>query len=154
MSRFTTGRTCATSGGQRSIAIDGNSSEQRNLEIYKTINENHKDTRSLLIAFALGCSALSPCKPLSDLSVHDKTARIYTVRYDSVNAILPNEVLKEHKRVQEQQATVSELKSTVARQQREMEGLVARLNEHAAELQRVSDQIETIRPAPRIVINP
>jgi len=39
-----------------------------------------------------------------------------TVRYDAVNAMLPNEFLKEHKKVEEQQATIAELKSTLARQ--------------------------------------
>jgi hypothetical protein len=36
------------------------------------------------------------------------------VRYDAVNAMSLNEFLKEHKKVEEQQATIAELKSTVA----------------------------------------
>jgi multidrug resistance efflux pump len=39
------------------------------------------------------------------------------VRYDAVNAMLLNEFLKEHKQVEEQQATISQLQSSVAKQQ-------------------------------------
>ena len=48
-----------------------------------------------------------------------------------MNAMLLNEFLKEHKRVEEQQATITELKSTVAQQQKEMETVVARVKEQA-----------------------
>ena len=42
-----------------------------------------------------------------DLVVHDKDGQIYTVRYEAVNAMLLNEFLKEHRKVQELQATVA-----------------------------------------------
>ena len=45
-----------------------------------------------------------------DLVVRDKNGEIYTVRYDAVNAMLLNEFLKEHKKVEEQQATITQLK--------------------------------------------
>jgi hypothetical protein len=57
----------------------------------------------------------------SDLVVRDKNGELLTVRYDAVNAMLLNEFLKEHKKVRQQQATITELKSTVAQQQNEME---------------------------------
>jgi len=38
------------------------------------------------------------------------------VRYQAVNAMLLNEFLKEHRKVQEKEATITELKSTVAHQ--------------------------------------
>jgi hypothetical protein len=46
------------------------------------------------------------------------------------------------------------LKSTVAGQQKEMEVLTAQLEEQAAQIQKVSAQIEMNRPTPHIVINP
>src|SRR5262249_39573090 len=52
-----------------------------------------------------------------DLVTRGSDGRVNSVRYDAVNAMLLNEFLKEHKRVEEQQATIAELKSTVARQQ-------------------------------------
>ena len=48
-----------------------------------------------------------------------------TVRYDAVDVMLLNEFLKEHKKVEEQQASIADLKSTVAMQQKEMQVLTA-----------------------------
>jgi hypothetical protein len=50
--------------------------------------------------------------------VRDKSGELLTVRYDAVNAMLLNEFLKEHRKVEEQQAIIAELKSTVAQQQK------------------------------------
>ena len=44
-----------------------------------------------------------------DLVVHDNNGEIYTVRYDAVNAMLLNEFLKEHKKVEKLEATVADL---------------------------------------------
>jgi len=62
-------------------------------------------------------------------------------------------VPQEHKKVQEQQSTIDELKSTVARQQNEMETVIACVKEQAAQIQKVSAQMETSRPAPKVVLN-
>jgi len=78
-----------------------------------------------------------------------------SVRYEQINAMLLNEFLKEHKKVEVQQATIAELKSTVAQQQKGMEVLTAQLKEQAAQIQRVSTHMETSKPAPRVTsINP
>src|SRR6266403_235698 len=50
----------------------------------------------------------------ADLVVRGDDGEIYTVRYDAVNAMLLNEFLKEHQKVQEQGATVAELKKQIA----------------------------------------
>jgi uncharacterized coiled-coil protein SlyX len=83
------------------------------------------------------------------------------VRYQAVNAMLLNEFLKEHRKVQElsstvetKLATIADLKSTVAQQQKGMEALTARLNEQAAQIQKVSAQLEANKPAPQVVNNP
>lgn len=88
-----------------------------------------------------------------DLIVRDKNGEIYSVRYDAVNVMLLNEFLKEHKKVEEQQASIADLKSTVALQQKKMQVFTAQLNEQAAQIQKVSAQLETSRPAPRVVAN-
>jgi uncharacterized coiled-coil protein SlyX len=82
------------------------------------------------------------------------------VRYDAVNAMLLNEFLKEHRKVQEQEASITQLKSTVAKQeatiaqqQRGMDAVTARLNEQAAQIQKVSTQLEASKPAPQVVEN-
>jgi hypothetical protein len=100
-----------------------------------------------------------------DLVVRDKEGKPYTVRYEAVNAMLLNEFLKEHKKVEEQQATIVELKSIVAQQGKdfetaatqqknsfqskfvEQEGQIKAL---ALGLQKVSAQIETSRSAPQM----
>jgi trimeric autotransporter adhesin len=89
----------------------------------------------------------------SELVVYDEKGEIYTVRYDAVNAMLLNEFLKEHKKVEEQQASIADLKSTVAQQQKGMEVLTAQLKEQAAQIQKVSAQLEVNKPAPQTVAN-
>ena len=82
-----------------------------------------------------------------DLVVRDKEGKVNTVRYDAVNAMLLNEFLKEHRKVEEQQATIAELKNAIAR-------LTARDDEQAAQIQKVSAQLEATKPAPQVVNNP
>jgi hypothetical protein len=79
-----------------------------------------------------------------DLVVRDGHGKPYTVRYEAVNAMLLNEFLKEHRRVEEQRAYF-ELKP--AQQQKQIEAL-------AATVQKVSDQIALSKPAPQLVANP
>src|SRR5439155_12636774 len=50
-----------------------------------------------------------------DLVARDDKGKPYTVRYDAVNAMLLNEFLKEHKRVEEQEETIAQLKSNAVR---------------------------------------
>jgi septal ring factor EnvC (AmiA/AmiB activator) len=90
----------------------------------------------------------------SDLVVRDAEGKVFTVRYEAVNAMLLNEFLKEHRKVQEQQATITELKSTVAQQQRGLQTVTARLEQQAAQIQKVSAQLEASKPAPQMVNNP
>jgi len=52
-----------------------------------------------------------------------------------------------HRNVAEQQSTIAELKTTVARQQKQIEALTATV-------QKVSDQIVLSKPAPQLVANP
>ena len=84
----------------------------------------------------------------------DPQGEIYGVRYDTIPILLLNEFLKEHKKVEEQQATIAQLKSTVAQQQKGMEVLTAQLKEQAAQIQKVSAQLEASKPAPKVVNNP
>jgi uncharacterized coiled-coil protein SlyX len=48
---------------------------------------------------------------------------------------------------------VQELETTVAQQAKGMEVLTAQLKEQAAQIQRVSAQLEVIKPAPQTVLN-
>jgi hypothetical protein len=73
------------------------------------------------------------------LVARDDQGKVYTVRYEAVNAMLLNEFLKEHHQVQD-------LKATVAKQQKQIEALTAGL-------QKVSAQIEVSKSAPRTALN-
>ena len=50
-----------------------------------------------------------------DLVVRDKNGEIYTVRYDAVNAMLLNEFLKEHRKNEEQEATIAAVEERTCR---------------------------------------
>jgi len=73
-----------------------------------------------------------------DLVARDDQGKPYTVRYEAVNAMLLNEFLKEHRKVEEQEATIIRL-------QKGMERVIARLEEQAAQIQKVSAQLATGR---------
>jgi hypothetical protein len=74
-----------------------------------------------------------------DLVARDAEGKAYSVRYEAVNAMLLNEFLKEHKKVEQ-------LEATAARQQKEIETLTAGL-------QKVSAQVELKQPSPQMAIN-
>jgi hypothetical protein len=72
------------------------------------------------------------------------------VRYEAVNAMLLNEFLKEHRKVEEQQATITQqrkdFETAIARQQKQIEALTGGL-------QKVNAQLELSKPAPQTVLN-
>ena len=78
------------------------------------------------------------------LVLPDKDGKPYTVRYDAVNAMVLNEFLKEHRKVEE---LTKEFQTTVAQQQKQIEALTTGL-------QKVSAQLEASKPAPQVVNNP
>ena len=106
--------------------------------------------RSGALSFGLIAEEVAEISP--DLITCDRDGKPETVRYEAVNAMMLNEFLKEHKKVEEQQATIAELKSTVVQQQKGMEAFTAQLKEQAAQLQKVSNQIEVSRLVPQQVV--
>jgi uncharacterized coiled-coil protein SlyX len=81
------------------------------------------------------------------LVLPDKEGKPYTVRYDQVNAMLLNEFLKEHRKVQRQEITIADMKSTIAQQQRAVELLTTRLDEQATQIQKVRAQLTVASPS-------
>jgi len=95
-----------------------------------------------------------------DLVARDEAGKPYTVRYEAVNAMLLNEFLKAHRKIEEQQATMVKVKSTLAKQegtiagqQKEIKALTASLKEQASQIQKVSDQLRVSKAAPQLVVN-
>jgi polyhydroxyalkanoate synthesis regulator phasin len=72
-----------------------------------------------------------------DLVARDEDGKVNTVRYEAVNAMLLNEFLKEHQKVEEQGATIAQMK-------KQIETLTARL-------QKVTARVESSQPAARVV---
>jgi predicted RNase H-like nuclease (RuvC/YqgF family) len=83
--------------------------------------------------------------------------QVESVRYEMVNAMLLNEFLKEHRKVEKLEATVAqqqkESQSIATRQQKEIEALAATVKEQASQIQKMSAQLELQKAAPRAVAN-
>jgi hypothetical protein len=99
-----------------------------------------------------------------DLVAHDEQGKPYSVRYEAVNSMLLNEFLKEHRNGQEQDATISQLKSTLvqqhndfqsalADQQKQITALTTALQDQAAQIQKVSVQLVADKKTSYVVVN-
>ena len=110
-------------------------------------NEQYDATQTL--AFGLIAEEVAEVYP--DLVGRNPKGEPESVRYEQINAMLLNEFLKEHKKVEEQEATITQLRkdfgATIAQ-------LTARLDEQASQIQKVSAQLEASGPAPQVVNNP
>jgi hypothetical protein len=78
-----------------------------------------------------------------NLVMRDKAGTVNTVPYEKINAMLLDELLKERKRLEEQQATISDLKKDFGL-------LSAQVKEQAGALQKVNAQLEMRRPLTRV----
>jgi hypothetical protein len=110
----------------------------------KPVTFHYKSDNTNTPQFGLIAEEVAEVNP--DLVVRGENGDIYTVRYDAVNAMLLNEFLKEHRKNEEQQATIAQLKSG-------MDALTATMKEQAAHIQKVSDQLEASKPTPHLVTN-
>jgi hypothetical protein len=86
-----------------------------------------------------GLVAEEVAKVAPDLVATDEEGKPFTVRYDEVNAMLLNEFLKEHKKVEAQGREIAELK--------------ARLTDQATLLQKISARLDAAGPTARLVEN-
>jgi hypothetical protein len=123
-------------------------------------NEEYDATQTL--AFGLVAEEVAEVYP--DLVGRNPEGQPESVRYEQINAMLLNEFLKEHKKVEEQaremheqQATIAELKSTVARQEVNFQSKLAAQGKQieglASNLERVSARLEGSKPATRVALN-
>ena len=105
---------------------------------FKPVTFHYKSDKTNRAEFGLIAEDVAKVDP--DLVVRDRNGEIYSVRYEEVNAMLLNEFLKEHRRVQELQANA-------AKQEKQIAAL-------AAGLQKVSAKLEASKPAPQVVNDP
>jgi len=117
----------------------------------KPVTFHYKSDKTGTPQFGLIAEEVAEVNP--DLVVRDKNGEIYTVRYDAVNAMLLNEFLKEHKRVEDlncglaEQASIvaeqkQEFRETIAQQDNKIRALIATVEKQAAQIQKVSTQVE------------
>jgi hypothetical protein len=114
----------------------------------KPVTFQYKDDKTATPQFGLIAEDVAEVNP--NLVVRDKDGQIYTVRYEALNAMLLNEFLKEHRRVEEQRAAITQLRedfrATVA-------VLTERLKEQDAKIGKVSAQVEMNRAAPQMIVD-
>ena len=101
----------------------------------KPVTFHYKTDNTGTPQFGLIAEEVAEVNP--NLVVRDKNGEIYSVRYDQVNAMLLNEFLKEHRKVQKLEAA--------------LDAVNERLKEQAAKIQKVSDQVQLSKPTPHMV---
>src|SRR6267378_2653354 len=107
----------------------------------KPVTFHYKSDKTNTPQFGLIAEEVAKVNP--DLAVRDENGEIYTVRYEAVNAMLLNEFLKEHRKVEQ---LTKDFESKIADQQKQIERLTAGL-------QKVSAQFEAKKPTPQVVAN-
>jgi hypothetical protein len=110
----------------------------------KPVTFHYKSDNTGTPQFGLIAEEVAEVNP--DLVVRDESGEIYSVRYDQVNAMLLNEFLKEHKKVQELEATVTQQHKNFERQQKQIDSLTSNL-------QRVSAQLEMNKATRTMALN-
>ena len=123
---------------KKDIAIMGQASE--GILSLRPVTFHYKTDGENTPQFGLIAEEVAKVNP--NLVVRDKNGEIYTVRYEAVNAMLLNEFLKEHRKVEQ---LTKEFQTTVALQQKQIEALTTGL-------QKVSAQLEVSKPEPQVVI--
>ena len=140
------GTTASSQRFKKDIATMKNASEA--ILSLRPVTFHYKTDATSTPQFGLIAEEVAKVNPA--LVLPDKEGKPYTVRYEAVNAMLLNEFLKAHRKIEEQEETISQLKqdfrATAAHQQKQIETL-------ASSLQKVSTQLEMRKPAPRIVVN-
>jgi hypothetical protein len=114
----------------------------------KPVTFHYKSDTTSTPQFGLIAEEVAEVNP--DLVVRDENGEIYSVRYDAVNAMLLNEFLKEHRRVQKQTQKIQEQETTIAELKKQVQTVVAHAKEQDIKIQRVSDQIQ-INSSPVVV---
>jgi uncharacterized coiled-coil protein SlyX len=117
----------------------------------KPVTFHYKSDKTNTRQFGLVAEEVAAVNP--DLVVRDANGEIYTVRYEAVNAMLLNEFLKEHKKVEKQQATIAELNATVVEQQARFTQQERQIQALTSGLQKVSAQIALSRSGTPVATN-
>jgi Chaperone of endosialidase len=118
----------------------------------RPVTFRYKSYKNSPLQFGLIAEEVADVNP--DLVARDKNGEIYTVRYDQINAMLLNEFLKQHRKVEEQGRRIEEQEVTIAQLKQEIATVVAYAKQQDSKIQEIKTQIEMSKSAPQIVVNP
>jgi hypothetical protein len=88
-----------------------------------------------------------------DLVARDEEGKMMSVRYEAINAMLLNEFLKEHCKVQGLEAAIAQLKGRFEKQEAASAQQQKQIESITAGLQKVSAQVELQKPSAQTVVN-
>jgi len=92
-----------------------------------------------------------------DLVIRNAKGELSTVRYEAINAMLLNEFLKEHQKVENQESRIQEQEATITQQRKLFEARLAeqqkQIDALTAGLQKMSAQLDLSESEPRTVLN-
>jgi hypothetical protein len=134
---------------KKDIAAMENSSET--ILFLRPVTFHYKTDTKSIPQFGLIAEEVAKVNPA--LVLPDKEGKPYTVRYDAVNAMLLNEFLKEHRRVEQQAREIQKQRKTISELRRGMDSFVVELKEQASQIQRVSAELKTSKAATKVVVN-
>ena len=117
----------------------------------KPVTFRYKNDAERTPQFGLIAEEVANVNP--DLVVRDEHGEVYTVRYEAVNAMLLNEFLKEHQKVQGLEATLAQLKSRAGKQEAASAQQQKQIEALTTGLQKVSAQLELSKAVPQTVLN-
>jgi trimeric autotransporter adhesin len=110
----------------------------------KPVTYHYKKEIDATQSLAFGLIAEDVAKVNPGLVARNAQGQPESVHYEMVNAMLLNEFLNEHKKVEEQEATIAQLK-------KELQTLIARVREQDSKIQRVNDRVEANKAGPQLV---
>ncbi|MBX6326183.1 MAG: tail fiber domain-containing protein, partial [Chthoniobacterales bacterium] len=120
---------------KKDIADMGKSSEA--ILSLRPVTFHYKSDANAVAQFGLIAEEVEKVDP--DLIIRDKEGKPYSVRYEAVNAMLLNEFLKAHKKAQEQEAVIAQLKG-------ELQTVAGQLKEQAAQIREVRARLGNAVP--------
>jgi hypothetical protein len=161
---FTTAPVIVSDGGQLGTVVSSERFKKDIASMDKTseailslrpVTFHYKTDTNSTRQFGLIAEEVGKVNPA--LVLTDKDGKPYTVRYDAVNAMLLNEFLKEHKKVEGQQRKIEKQEATIARLKAEFQSNLAEQKKQmqalTSGLQKVSAEVQMGKPAPRVVLN-
>jgi hypothetical protein len=115
----------------------------------KPVTFHYKSDKKCREQFGLIAEEVAKINP--ELVALDKEGKPFSVRYDNVNAMLLNEFLKEHRKVQQQAREIHDQSAQIRELKNEIETVVALVKEQDSKIRGVSAQVEKAKSAAKLV---